>query len=86
MNGFAKDFFSAIYNMFRDVDGTFSWKKGLTAIAGFVFAAVSLGYAFTSWVRVLPMEYTTILAGVFGAHFVNTWINGKKVTLSEPTQ
>lgn len=53
--------------IFKEKDGTFSWRKGLTALAGFVFAFCAIGYEFG--LPELPKPYQIIISGVFAFYF-----------------
>ena len=52
---------------FQDKDGSFSWRKGLTALIGLVFAFCCIGYCFG--LKELPIAYISIIGGVFTFYF-----------------
>lgn len=54
--------------MFEEVDGSFSWRKGLafTAAVAFLFAIVG----FFIWDKVLPKQYWATISGVFIFYFI----------------
>jgi len=53
--------------VFKDLNGVFSWRKGLTALVGFVFGFSCIGYLFG--LRPLPKSYLIIISGVFAFYF-----------------
>lgn len=53
--------------MFKEKDGLFSWRKGLTAIAGFCFAYVVIMYELGF--PEIPKAYLLVISGVFGFYF-----------------
>jgi len=53
--------------MFQDTNGEFSWRKALTAIAGFCFLFSVIMYTFGF--PEIPATYQAIITGVFGAYF-----------------
>lgn len=63
--------------IFFDETERFSWRKGLTCIAAFVFAFATIGYLFG--LPELPESYQAIIAGVFGFYFLKKVFSGVKV-------
>lgn len=57
-----------IFFLFKDADGSFSWRKGLTALTGIIFVTSIIGYLFFDC-RELPKSYQMIISGVFGFYF-----------------
>jgi hypothetical protein len=54
--------------MFKEKDGTFSWRKGLAFVTACVFVFSCVGYVFFEC-RQLPIAYTSIIGGVFAFYF-----------------
>jgi hypothetical protein len=61
-------------HLFRDRDNTYSWRKILTAIAGFVFSFSCMGVMFG--LPPLPGEYLIIISGIILSYFVKKRIGG----------
>jgi len=59
---------NSIKALFAEADGTFSWRKAMTAIVSVTFAVCAIAYAF-HWAQELPASYTAIIAGVFIFYF-----------------
>jgi hypothetical protein len=53
--------------VFKELDGTFSWRKGLTALIGFIYVFAVIGYLFG--LPELPKSYQWIISGVFTFYF-----------------
>lgn len=62
--------------MFEEKGGGFSWRKGLTCIAGFCFLFSVIMYIFGY--PELPSTYQAIITGVFGAYFLKDRMRIKK--------
>jgi len=55
-------------NVLTDLRGNFSWRKALTATCGVIFLVACIGYLAFGW-KELPVQYTSVLAGVFTFYF-----------------
>lgn len=62
--------------LFKDKDG-YSWRKILTAIAGFLFAFSVIGYEFG--LPELPNSYQAIISGVFVFYFFKETARNLKI-------
>lgn len=62
--------------MFLEKDGTFSWRKGLTAIVSFIFAFACIAFLFGC--PELPQSYQIIIGGVFTFYFAKNVIRKEK--------
>jgi hypothetical protein len=60
--------------IFKEQNGEFSWRKALTATAGFCFLFCVIGYTFG--LPEIPAAYQAIIAGVFGAYFLKNKLRG----------
>ncbi|MFW9927915.1 MAG: hypothetical protein ACFFD1_00825 [Candidatus Thorarchaeota archaeon] len=58
--------------IFAEPDGSFSWRKGLTAIAGIAFLFAVIGNLFG--LPELPKPYWLTIDGVFIFYFIKTAI------------
>jgi hypothetical protein len=55
-------------NILQEKDGSFSWRKGLTALSGAMFVLACVVF----WIggKELPVSYQAIIAAVFAFYFV----------------
>ena len=55
-------------NILQEKDGSFSWRKGLTALSGAMFVLACIVF----WIggKELPVSYQAIIAGTFTFYFV----------------
>ena len=67
--------------LFKEIDGSYSWRKILTAIVAFIFAFANLGYLFG--LPELPTGYQSIIAGVFTFYFVKSVLRNIKIGTKE---
>ena len=61
--------------VFKEPDGTFSWRKAGTALIFFVFAYACIGYLHTHNFDEFPVSYMGIIAGVFALYYFRKRIN-----------
>ncbi len=70
--------------MFEEANGTFSWRKALTALSGLVFTAACI--VNLSGGPVLDSQYLMIIAGVFTFYFFKDKMSGQSaVSLAQTT-
>lgn len=62
-------------NIFRDRDGSFSWRKGGTALCFFLFTYSVMGYTIKHGFDELPNSYLIIIGMVFTFYFGKTAID-----------
>lgn len=63
--------------IFQEKDGEFSWRKGLTCIAGFCFLFSLIMYILGF--PEIPATYQGIITGVFGAYFFKDKLRTKSL-------
>lgn len=68
-------------NLFKENDGTYSWRKILTSIVALVFAFATLGFLFG--LPELPTSYQAIIAGVFTFYFMKQTLRNVKIGTKE---
>jgi len=54
-------------NLFKEADGTYSWRKILTGLTGILFSFAVIGFLFG--LPELPPSYQAIVSGVFVFYF-----------------
>jgi hypothetical protein len=64
-------------NLFKERDGTYSWRKILTGMACLVFSFSGIGVQFG--LPPLPAEYLIILSGIILSYFAKKRIGGPEV-------
>lgn len=64
--------------IFEEIDGTWSWRKIMTASVLICFVVAVLGFLITHNFGELPVSYQAIIAGVFGFYFYKRSIRSKK--------
>lgn len=63
--------------MFKESDGTFSWRKAGTALIFLAFTYAIIGWLHTHHFDELPPSYMFIIGGVFGLYFVRKSLNSR---------
>jgi hypothetical protein len=65
-------------SILKEKDGTYSWRKILTALAGIEFFVSCMFVQFGA--DPLPAEYLIIISGVILSYFIKKRIGGSEVT------
>jgi len=55
--------------IFRELNGEFSWRKGMTAVTVVIFVTANIGYLIAHKFAELPGSYQAIIGGVFVFYF-----------------
>lgn len=63
--------------LFKEHDGSFSWRKILTGIGGFLFAFSVIGYEFG--MPEIPASYQAIIAGIFAFYFFKNTVGNMRI-------
>lgn len=66
--------------LFKEENGTYSWRKILTALSGSLFGYSVIGHQIKSGFEELPSSYQAIIAGVFAFYFAKDVLRNMKIT------
>jgi len=74
-----KIFYKRMKTMFVETDGTWSWRKIMTASVLICFVVAVFGFLITHNFGELPMSYQAIIAGVFVFYFGKDIVRKAKI-------
>ena len=63
--------------LFKEFDGSYSWRKILTALSGFVWTFAAIGYLFG--LQELPPSYIGMISGVWIFYFFKKTIGNMSI-------